>query len=335
MADQREPPENWRSMDQPLNWQQAGQNAPGGSQPAQHFIAPAESFGPFGPLPDYPDPMPAHELPLTPLPPSPISPVPSASLIKSPGTGAWTYPAYRTYPPLPAPGKAKKPLHFPLTRRAPVLLQSFGMLLYSLIMALGIMGCALTLLRAYVNNGNVYFNLDNSVNGLSVLITCILVLILVPACSIFCGVFFGSWRGLIVSLLSVGGGALISHLTDPRIINVNASPLYYLPFAALPFAALVTGLVYDRRKYAAWWKSMFTMFLGTAALVIWFFVCVYFFDVNADDLSFLAADAHMTVQNYVAYLAFSFGCASLVIIPLLGLLFAAIEGLIHSILAER
>lgn len=373
MADQTEPQENRRYSDQPLNADnQAGQNMPPAQSPAQHFAAPAESFGSFGPLPNAPTNTPDYnEPPSTPagLPGNPYAPMPTTAnpypANSAPGNpyaptvanpysatpvpgypstqgypytpgmpGALPYTPYGIYPPYPATLKTRKPIHFPLTRKAPVLLQVFGMLLYSLVMALSIMGCALTLLRAYVDNANVYSNLDGSINGLSILLTCVIALVLVPACSLFCGVFFGSWRGLIVSLLAVIGGFLIAHVTDSRFGNPNASWQSYLPFASLPVTALVVGLVYARRKYAAWWKSMFTMLLGTAVLILWIFVCIYSIDTTSSNLTILAANAHETQQNYLATVALGFGCIALVIIPLLGLLFAGIEGIIHSIIAR-
>src|ERR1700692_2074142 len=53
MADQTEPQESRRVVDQSLNADnQAGQGLPVGQ--SQQFAAPAESFGSFGPLPNYP-----------------------------------------------------------------------------------------------------------------------------------------------------------------------------------------------------------------------------------------------------------------------------------------
>lgn len=350
MAEQTQPQENWRFIDQtPYANNQAEQSSPIGQNPGliQPFVAPAESFGPFGPLPDYPAGAFANESPFLPTNAPQLgldnayAPAPSI---------ANTYPAfspagnpyasgmpgalpYGMYPPFPVPVKTKKPLLFPFTRRAPVLLQIFGMLLYSLVMSLGIMGCLLTLLKAALVNTSMYVNPDGSANGLSIIVTIVLLLFLVPACSLFSGVFFGSWRGLIVAVLSFGGGFLLAHVSDPRFGNPNATLLNYLPFAALPLAALVVGFVYERRKYAAWWKSMLTMFLGTGVLLTWFLAFIYLADVNAGGFDTLAANAHMTIQNYMASIAISLGCVALLVVPLLGLLFAGIEGIIHAIIA--
>src|SRR5262249_50854964 len=79
-------------------------------------------------------------------------------------------PGMTPYVPASVPRQQEKPIRFPLTRKAPALLQSFGMLLYGLMMIICIMGCTLTLLREYVNNASVYFHVNGSLNVLSVLI---------------------------------------------------------------------------------------------------------------------------------------------------------------------
>src|SRR5258708_9421176 len=55
MAEQMEPAEQRRSLDQPLKaGQQPGQDRHADQAAARHFVAPSEVFGPFGPLPDFP-----------------------------------------------------------------------------------------------------------------------------------------------------------------------------------------------------------------------------------------------------------------------------------------
>lgn len=359
MTDQTEPQENRLFRDQPLNPDnQAGQALPVGQYPGQGqaFATPAESFGSFGPLPDYPPGtsyngpqfsppsfIPTNVPPSAPTYAYPSAP-PAASAYPSnpiagnpyaPGvSGVLPYPPYGMYPPFPAPVKIKKPLLFPLTRNASALLQIFGMLLYSLLLAISVMGCILGLFRAAITNTSVYINADGSINSLSILLTIALLLLLIPAGSLFSGVFFGSWRGLLVSLISLGGGVVLAHVTDPRFGNPDATLLTYLPFAAPAITALVVGFVYGRRKYAAWWKSMFTMFLGTAVLLIWFSTFAYLSAANSSNLDIFASNARMTIQNYLAYMAIGFGCFSLLGILLLGLLYAGIEGIIHFMLAR-
>ena len=293
---------------------------------------------PVGATPGYPTPpTPGYPVGATPGYPTPPMPGYPPTATGYPAGAMVGYPYAPGMPPYVAysvPASVKKPIYFPLTRRMPVLLQVFGMLLYSLIMALGIMGCVLTLLRASVTNANVYVNLDGSANGLSIVITIVLILLFLPFSSLLCGAFFGSWRGLIVSLLAVSGGLVLAHVTDSRFGNPNATVINYLTFAAPAAGALVTGLVYERRKYAAWWKSMFTMFLGTTVLVIWFFVFIYIADATSPNLAISVANTQMTLQNFLAYMAISFGCLSLLIIPLLGIYIAGIEGIIHSIIVK-
>lgn len=391
MAEQRGPAgpqESWSYGDQPLNTE--GQKEPdkgAGQVQAQQFVAASESFGPFGPTPDYAVGASTPAQPLSPAP-SPAAQAPGAAPAIPgfpPQPGAILYPTPGTMPtslalqspaataPHPAPGAAalppqavaqpypyppagqagpgfvlnysyapgipvpvlprkRRPIRFPLTRKAPALLQTFGMLLYGLVMIICIMGCALTLLRAYVNNASAYFYANGSLNGLSIFITGVLILVLAPACSLFCGALFGSWRGLLVSAFSVSGGLLISHLTDARILNADTSTQTYLLYASLPLTALVVGLVYDSRSYAAWWKSMLTMFLGVAIPVTAYAALTY--SQAAPDASLSASLTHTSAQSYLATLAVILGIVSLILIPLLGLLYAGIEALLHTIVAK-
>ncbi len=361
MADRMQPRENSSFVNQPQDADARARQDFSVNQASDYnhqppFVAPAESFGPFGPLPNYPTGPTFQEEPSVPTPfaPSnapistpgnmyapafpgasayPTTPMPGQPY--APGApGALPYAPYGMYPPLPTPVSTKKPLLFPLTRHASALLQFFGMLLYSLVVALCIMGCVLTMLQIALINTNLYVSSDGSANGLSILLTFVLVLVLLPACSLFSGVFFGSWRGLIVSLLALGGGLVMAHLSDPRFGNPDAPASLYLLLAAPPVTTLIVGFVYDRRKYAAWWKSLLTMFLGTAILCAWFFAFIYVMDANAGIFNTLAANAHMSPQNYLATMGISFGCLSLLIIPLLGVIFAGGEGILHAILAR-
>lgn len=279
---------------------------------------------------------------MPPLPTAAAYPVPGAAPLQ-PGSVPYPYaavPVQQSYVyPAGVPGvpglvklKQKKPIRFPLTRKASALLQIFGMLLYGLVMIICIMGCAATLLREYVNNASVYFYTNGNVNGLSVLITCVLILVIAPACSIFCGTLFGSWRGLLVSIFAISGGLFVSHLTDARIIGASTDTQTYLIYASLPLAALIVGLIYDNRVYATWWKSMLTMFLGVAIPTIAYAVLTYTKD--ASDASIGAALAHTTEQSFLTSIGIFLGCASLIIIPLLGLLYAGAEGLLHTIIAR-
>ncbi len=380
MAEQIEPREERHYREQPpsINSQtRRDRVAEEATAPAQHLVAPSESFGAFGPLPGYPaeaavdaqvrPPAIGADLsrmvtgklspPQQPVAAPYAAPLPTDPLHASgqpyntPGIAAAlplsTDPLhtsgqpynntpgtpYNIQPARPAAVKRRKPIRFPLIRKAPALLQIFGILLYSLVLVICIMGCLLLLLRAYIDNGNVYFNVNGSTDGLSVVITCVLLLVLAPACSLFCGVFFGSWRGLLAALLALGGGLLMSHLTDPRIFNIDAGLQIYLLIASLPFTAFIVGLLYDRRQYAAWWKSMLTILLGLIVPVVGLLTFIY--TQAAANADVAASLGHTTTQNFLAILTVGFACISLLAIPLLSLLYAGIEGIIHSLLARE
>lgn len=318
---------------------------------------PAESFGSFGSpqstdipgVPALPDPYVAapvitapgnSAMPLTsgnmpmPAPGNALASQVSNTPLPAPG-----YPYMPGYPYPLVPGAAsyaafaKKPIYFPLTRNAPPLLQIFGMLLYSLVVALCIMVCVLTMLKISLTNASLYVYPNGSVNGLSILLTIVLILLIVPACSAFSGALFGSWRGLLVSLFAVAGGVVFAHLTDDRFGNPNAYQ-GYLALASLPVSALITGLIYDRRKYAAWWKSMFTMLLGMAIPVFWLAALIFISEATSLDLSTLAAKAHVGSRDFLVVTAISLGFLACIATPILGLFVAGIEGIVHSIIAR-
>lgn len=252
-----------------------------------------------------------------------------------PGYGYPSAPGY-SYPPMPvqsapAPASPKKPIYFPLTRGVSVLVQIFDMLVYSLLAAICVMLIPLYLLKSYENNFSVYANPDGSVNGLAILLTIVLALLIVPACSLLCGAFFGSWRGLLVSLLSIGGGLLLGHLSDDRLWNPTAFQTY-LGLAPLPIAALVVGLFYDRRKYAAWWKSMLTMLLGASIIAVWLYILL--FVVVANNITLLnTTTTTMTSQQLLAGVGVVYGCLAIFLILLWTFLIAGIEGLVHNRIA--
>ena len=346
MADQTQPhaQEYFTDQQSSVPYKPAEQSMPPISSygvPGQPFVAPAESFGSFGPLPGDTASIPANISPAAYVPlsspdninqPAPV--YPAQNNLYTPGTPeVLPYPPYGIYPPLPTSAKTKKPLLFPLTRQASVLLQVFGMLLYSLVVALAIMGCVLILLKIAMANVSLYVNADNTINWLSIVITVALVLLLLPAASVFSGAFFGSWRGLIVALLSLAGGLLLTHLSESRFGSLQALQSTWALLLAPAVTALVVGFVYERRKYAAWWKSMFTMFLGAAILLLWFLAFIYIVNMRTGNFDVSAAAAHMTTDHFMAYMAIGFGCISLIVIPIMGLLFAGIEGIIHALLA--
>lgn len=161
---------------------------------------------------------------------------------------------------------AHAPLYFPLIRQLSVRSQCWGILCYSLLMAFSIMILGLAILND--PNAGSFVTMDGSVNGQALLLATALIFLLIPSCSLLCGALFGSWRGMLASLLSIGGGILMTHLSNNQLWNTQPIPSL-LPLLGLPVAALVVGLIYERRIYAAWWKSMLTMILGAAIVSIW------------------------------------------------------------------
>lgn len=160
----------------------------------------------------------------------------------------------------------RAPLSFPLTRHLPKPFQFLGMLCYSLLMALSVMALSLSILNH--PGASSFVNIDGSVNGLAILLASTAVFLLVPACSLLCGVLFGSWCGMCVSVLAVGSGMLMTHLANPLFWS-DQPFRNALPLIGFPIAAFVVGLIYEHRTSTVWWKSALTLTLGAAIVSLW------------------------------------------------------------------
>jgi hypothetical protein len=300
--------------------------------------APSEVFGPFGP----PGWSPGEEIPRSiqspaqmpdvseqptqpPIHHAPLLPDPRPIIFPTLAHG-YGYPPIASAPPAPQ----KKPIYFPLTRRAPALLQIFGMLGYSLLLAISIMVIVLYLLGSYHQGLSIFINVDGSTNGLAILLVAVLALLIVPACSLLSGALFGSWRGLLVSLFSTGGGVLFAHLSNAQFLNNVTSIQPYLALAPLPISALTVGLIYDQRKYASWGKSFSIFLLGSAIICLWLFVLLFIASANSPNLSVAAQTASLTPQSLLASVGVVSGCMTILAIPLMAIPMAAIEGIVHN-----
>ena len=293
---------------------------------AQEQHAPAEDFGGFelseaANAPDPYVPAPSQPAPYPPSPvPDPYSYAPGQALPPygfMPGQPPYPY----AYMPAPA---VKAPLYFPLTRRAPLSVQWAGMLLYSLLIALSFMGIALYLVNASYGTTSIFTFSDGGVNVLAILLVVALAFLVIPAGSLLAGALFGSWRGLLVSLAALGGGLLITHLSNNDFFrNFTVSGL--LPLCGLPLSAFVVGLFYDFRKYAAWWKSMLVLMLGAGVASTWLFTTIVIMDYA------LSADAALSSnpQAFMLGIWIANICLSLVCTLALTFPSAGIEGLIH------
>lgn len=164
------------------------------------------------------------------------------------------------------PSQARKSTIFPLTRNASVFNQILGISLYTLFMAFNFAANQFLSYLSYSQKKT-----DPIYDG--TYWVCVLALLIwlfafiFPASTVLCGALFGSWRGTLISLLSIGGGLFIVHLLNSHFSHLED----YLNFSnqnlqsyliAGPFAALVVGLIYDFRRDVNWAKSMLTMLLG-------------------------------------------------------------------------
>jgi hypothetical protein len=99
----------------------------------------------------------------------------------------------------------------------------------------------------------------------------LLYLLLVPASVLLAGAIFGAWRGGLVVTFYTGIVALLVAL--PLLFWGRASSgstiiFYGVLFCSWPLAALVTGLLYQRRLFRGFGKAYATMLLGIGIMAV-------------------------------------------------------------------
>ncbi len=93
----------------------------------------------------------------------------------------------------------------------------------------------------------------------------LLLLFGLPLWSLMAGACFGSWRGIGVTLLGLGGGFLLADVFNhflPALLHGEVQ------FASMPVAALITGVVAERRRFYGWLKACWMLLPGTLLIVI-------------------------------------------------------------------
>jgi serine/threonine protein kinase len=258
---------------------------------------------------------------------------------------------YPVYPAAPPPGYGYTPsvqpnpvaavpvyaqpvkpaIYFPLTRKASIYLQIVEMLLYSALMALCLMGIGLYWVHLS-SDRSLYSNWNSNANA-AIFFILIFIALVIPACSTLCGALFGSWRGLLVSLISIIGGLYLMRSTgfvfEALIVPQNYQSLVVLliPF---PLSAFIVGLLYDRRKYASWGISLSILLLGATIICLWFFLISLVAGVNNVYFSTLASFNDRIAQSILSIVSTVLGCLSVGFILLMTFPIAIVEGIIHS-----
>jgi hypothetical protein len=154
----------------------------------------------------------------------------------------------------------------------------------------------------------------------------VLVLLVVPGVSLLAGTFFGGWRGLLVSVLSIGGSAYLINNAHLSLFKgfPQAGLLELLPFA---LSALIVGWIYSSRKYAAWWLSWFVQMLGAFVLLLGILIVSAILDS-------MPGTNYTSSSNAIGVMLSVGTCAVLAIAVPYGLLITIVEGLIHHVIAS-
>jgi hypothetical protein len=236
------------------------------------------------------------------------------------------------YPALPAQAvpRQKKMLSFPLTRYASPGKQVSSMAIYSLLMLALAAGSvfSIVLLSANQEPNNVFAHSDGTANGLLILVFILFILLVVPVITLLSGALFGAVRALLITCIVVGGTAglwfvyaFVQHI--PISVSSSNTPAATI-LVLSPVTAALVGFIYDRRRYAAWWKSFLSLLAGSAFFVgtLLLFTAIFGSPPSASQASL--------VGFYV-----TLGCSWALLAPLIALPVAGIEGIMHAITARR
>jgi hypothetical protein len=173
--------------------------------------------------------------------------------------------------------------------------------------------------------GNVFVHPDGTVNGVLFLLAGIFLFLTLPTAALLSGAFLGAVRAFLVTLIVVGSttGLWLAHTFLQHIpININFNSPGPISFILLPLTAALVGFLYDRRRSAAWWKSFLILLLGSAFLVTVM-------------LAFVAIFGRPTSTASLTDFYIGIGCIWVLLIPLMALPIAGIEGITHAIIAAR
>ncbi|HET8846211.1 MAG TPA: hypothetical protein VFN35_32415 [Ktedonobacteraceae bacterium] len=228
--------------------------------------------------------------------------------------------------PSQAPVKPKKPLYFPLTRSLSPIKQYCLLAIYSLFLLILFAGCYLYL-RLRPPNQSFYFFLvqpGEAVDLLQVFLFLFFSFLVLPVTTLLSGALFGSGRAfLIVSFVLIGTAGIILYSTNMPITgrDIPLGMVYLLIFSG---AAELVGFFYERRRFAAWWKSLLIFLLGATGIA-----------ASLTILIFIQASPRNATPDEL--LTFYLSTIGLGLIFIIGMTFpvAGIEGLLHAIIAAR
>ncbi|GER91869.1 hypothetical protein KDW_60310 [Dictyobacter vulcani] len=162
----------------------------------------------------------------------------------------------------PTPGRPRQlPAVLPLTRRTSKKQQVLAMLLYSLISILILVSCLFTINSNIDKDPNSWFGLIKFCQ------TVVLVCVLAPATTLLCAALFGSWRGALVSCISIYSSIQITHLLNNHFwIDMSLASFWFL--IPVFIVILLVGLSYDLRKYVGAPINVIVILLGALVLVV-------------------------------------------------------------------
>jgi len=231
-------------------------------------------------------------------------------------------------PPTQLGPRQKKMLAFPFTRHASAGKQAISIAMYSALMLVLFAGSVFFLYVKSLATSSPFVNPNGTVDSSQILVFLFFIFLILPATTLLSGALFGAVRAFLVTCIVTGGTAslwlvyLSTHHMFLSINNTNSPATVAL--ILMPFTATLVGTIYDRRQHAAWWKSFLTLLLGSAFFVIAILVATIIWGRPTSSSQATLADFFIGI-----------GCVGILLIPLMALPVAGIEGMLHTLIVAQ
>lgn len=219
------------------------------------------------------------------------------------------------HPSQTPPSQARRPSQFPLIKGMPVRKRMLWMGAYTLLGLLCWVPYFIGFYQAALRRAS-----DSAMPTPLLIYLLLLCLISVPASVLLAGILIGGWSGVLVTTVYTGS---IAALVGLAVFFLGVTPsgrdllAYSVLFCAWPLATLVTGRLSQRVLFRGFAAAYAAMLPGVCILTLGGAMCLWIIGPGSDSSSDIAA--------YDAVVL----CAIPIVVPLLSLPLAGIEGLLQ------
>ncbi|GCE07376.1 hypothetical protein [Dictyobacter aurantiacus] len=173
---------------------------------------------------------------------------------------------------------AGQALAFPVLPRLPAQIHIPVMLFYSVLLIIALTSCLFTVSTPLPFPPNVILELAQ------VFQTMFLTIVLAPASTLLCALFFGKWRGTLISCLSIYASIQLTHLLNPHFWS-DISLVNFLFLIPVMLATFLAGRSYELRKGVNRSLSMFIMIVASIILAFTFIAINTNLNANYTDMN--------------------------------------------------